>query len=83
MSTLSLPGDSSAHLAPATVLQNVAHCCQTHNCAACVAALGIHWMKGDVQRDRGPKPVRSYWTMEVIKRGLASDGTKGSRAKPR
>ena len=39
----------------------------THNAAAAAVSLGIAWMHGDVQEQDGPKPVKSWSTMEVIK----------------
>lgn len=54
----------------------------THNAAACAAALGIFWLHGTVQRQGGPKAVRSWSTMEVIQKGLSSDAD-GARATPR
>ena len=41
----------------------------THNAAAAGVSLGIAWMHGVVQEEGGPKPVKSWSTMEVIKVG--------------
>lgn len=75
-------GQSQPHLARLSFGGHAFDFTGTHNAAACVAALGIFWLHGTVQREGGPKAVRSWSTMEVIKKGLASDG-EGSRAKPR
>ncbi|MBL7497158.1 hypothetical protein I6A84_41925 [Frankia sp. CNm7] len=39
----------------------------THNAAAAAVSLGIAWLHGTVREEGGPKPVRSWSTMEVIK----------------
>jgi hypothetical protein len=39
----------------------------THNAAAGAVSLGIAWMHGTMQEEGGPKPVKGWSTMEVIK----------------
>ena len=55
----------------------------THNAAACAAALGIAWLHGTVRERGGPAPVRSWSTMEVIKRSWDRNRSEGNRAAPR
>jgi hypothetical protein len=39
----------------------------THNAAAAAVSLGIAWMHGTMQEAGGPKPVKSWSTVEIIK----------------
>lgn len=55
----------------------------THNSAACAAALGIAWLHGTVQEEGGPKPIKSWSTMEVIQRGWDEGAESSQRATPR
>lgn len=76
-------GNSQPHVASLDFGGRVFDFHATHNAAACAAALGIAWLHGTVQERGGPKPIKSWSTMEVIQRGWDKGEESSKHATPR